>query len=353
MNPEFLKGRAAGYAPSNLFLKQHVVQEFPEGLDEELISGRPKTEFIIVGTVNPLSKNDSPDLRLNYSVNPYQGCEHGCIYCYARNSHTYWGYDAGLGFETTILVKQGIDKALEKAFRRKDYQPATILLSGNTDCYQPAEKKFQLTRRVLETCLAFRHPVSIITKNVLVRRDIDLLEEMAGHRLVHIYFSINHVDDGLKSLLEPRTATADRKFKLMAEFSAKGIPCGVMVAPIIPGINMQDIDQIIAKSAAAGALGAGYTVVRLNGQLEELFREWLQRHFPDRVTKVINQIRELHGGSVNDSVWGRRMKGEGVLAQVIQQLFTRAVSRHLPGRTMPDYDFTQFVRGGQLNLFDV
>jgi DNA repair photolyase len=353
MNREFLKGRAAGNAPSNRFLKQHVVQEFPEGLDEELVSARPRTEFITVRTVNPLSKNDSPDLRLNYSVNPYQGCEHGCIYCYARNSHTYWGYDAGLGFETTILVKKGIDKALEKAFRRKDYQPATILLSGNTDCYQPAEKKFQLTRRLLETCLAFRHPVSIITKNVLVRRDMDLLEEMAEHRLVHIYFSINHVDGGLKSLLEPRTATADRKFRLMAEFSAKGIPCGVMVAPIIPGINMQDIDQIIAKSAAAGALGAGYTVVRLNGQLEELFREWLHRHFPDRVAKVINQIRELHGGSVNDSVWGRRMKGEGVLAQVIQHLFTRSVSRHLPGRTLPDYDFTQFVRGGQLNLFDV
>lgn len=351
MNHQLTKGRGAGYSPPNKFQSKEVVQEFIEGLDEDILTEKPATKYIEVQVRNPLSKNESPDLFLNYSINPYQGCEHGCIYCYARNSHQYWGYDSGLGFETTILVKKNVVQTLKNTFERKSYQPQVILLSGNTDCYQPAERIFRLTRGILETCLAYRHPVSIITKNVLIRRDMDLLVELAKHRLVHVYFSINHLDNTLKSVLEPRTATAAKKFELIADFSAAGIPCGVMVAPIIPGINLQDIASIIRQSAEAGALKAGYTVVRLNGQLGELFREWLERHFPDRSSKVLNQIQSLHGGSLNDAAWGRRMKGEGAIAELIQQLFHTAIGKHLSGRSMPDYDFSAFRGDGQLSLF--
>ncbi|MCC5938889.1 MAG: PA0069 family radical SAM protein [Lunatimonas sp.] len=351
MNRHLTKGRGAGYSPPNKFQQSELVQEFIEGLDEEILTEKPATKFIEVQVKNPLSKNDSPDLLLNYSVNPYQGCEHGCIYCYARNSHQYWGYDSGLGFETTILVKKDIVQTLKKTFECISYKPQVILLSGNTDCYQPAERTYRLTRGILEACLAYRHPVSIITKNVLIKRDMDLLVELAKHRLVHVYFSINHLDPSLKSMLEPRTASAAKKLTLLADFSAHGIPCGIMVAPIIPGINLQDMTSIVQQSADAGALKAGYTVVRLNGQLGDLFRDWLERYFPDRASKVLNQIQSLHGGSLNDANWGRRMKGEGTMAELIRQMFQAASTKYLSNRTMPDYDFSAFRGNGQLSLF--
>ncbi|WP_209328749.1 PA0069 family radical SAM protein [Lunatimonas salinarum] len=351
MNRHLAKGRGAGYSPPNKFQREEVVQKFLEGLDEEIRTEKPTTNYLEVGVKNPLSKNDSPDLSVNYSVNPYQGCEHGCIYCYARNSHQYWGYDSGLGFETTILVKKDIVKALSSSFQSKSYQPQVILLSGNTDCYQPAERKYRLTRGLLETCLSYMHPVSIITKNVLIKRDMDLLIELAKKRLVHVYFSINHLDSSLRSILEPRTATAAKKLELIADFSEKGIPCGVMVAPLIPGINLQDMATIIKYSADAGAVKAGYTVVRLNGQLGDLFKEWLDRHFPDRSSKVLNQIQSLHGGTLSDTDWGRRIKGEGAIAELIRQMFQKAAARYLSGRNMPEYDFSLFKGNGQLTLF--
>jgi DNA repair photolyase len=326
-----------------LAFEQRVKHEYEEN---------PATKFISVGTKSALSINDSPDLPLNYSVNPYQGCEHGCIYCYARNSHQYWGYDSGLGFETNILVKENIVQQLKSQFDKKKYKPQTIMLSGNTDCYQPAESKYQLTRKILKLCLEYKHPISVITKNSLIERDMDILQALAEKKLVHVYFSINHLDNDLKLLLEPRTAVAKKKIDLIKKFSQKSIPCGTMVAPIIPGINVDAIPEIIKMVAAAGALKVGYTVVRLNGQVKELFKVWLDQHFPDRSNKVMHQIEALHGGKSNDTEWDRRIKGDGVLAKTIANLVQLSIKKHLPaGSKMPAYDFSQFKSNGQLKLF--
>lgn len=352
MKEEKFKGRGSQIHPQNPFLKRKEVIEHIEGIDEEKYSDRPSSKYFFEDVVSALSKNTSPDLALNYSINPYQGCEHGCVYCYARNSHTYWGFDAGLGFETNIVVRQNIADALSKQFQKKNHKVLPIMLSGNTDCYQPAEKKFLLTRKILETCLAYRHPISVITKNTLIERDADILVQLADLRLVHVYFSINHLETSLKNVLEPRTATADKKLKLIKSFTDLGIPVGIMVAPIIPSINSEDISEIIRKASEAGALSAGYTVVRLNGQVKEVFEEWLSINFPERKDKVIHQIESLHGGKVNDTEWGRRIKGDGPIAEVIRGVFTQAKKKYLHGRSMPEYDFSAFRPSSQLNLFN-
>ncbi|MBT0810221.1 PA0069 family radical SAM protein [Litoribacter ruber] len=351
MDSDKFKGRGSHIQPENRFLKRKEVFQFVEGLDMPKYEGRPVTKYFSDSVKNPLSKNDSPDLPLSFSINPYQGCEHGCIYCYARNSHTYWGFDAGLGFETNIVVKHNIVDKLKETFKKKGYQPTPIMLSGNMDCYQPAEKKFKLTRQILQTCLNYKHPVSLITKNSLVERDMDILVELAKLKLVHVYFSINHLDPGLKQVLEPRTATAEKKINLIGKFTDHGIPVGIMIAPIIPGINNNDILPILKLASQAGALRAGYTVVRLNGQLEEVFTEWLEREFPDRKEKVLHQIQSLHGGSVRDNDWGRRIKGEGPIAEVIRGIFQQGVKKYLDGRSMPEYDLSLFNPGNQLRLF--
>lgn len=351
MKEDKFKGRGSQIHPHNPYLKRKEVIQHLEGIDEEKYTEKPPSKYFFEDVVNALSKNTSPDLPLSYSINPYQGCEHGCIYCYARNSHTYWGFDAGLGFETNIIVRQNIAEALSKQFQKKSHQVFPIMLSGNTDCYQPAEKKFQLTREILKTCLTYRHPISVITKNTLIERDVDILEQLAKLGLLHVYFSINHLDTSLKNVLEPRTATAEKKIKLIKTFTDIGIPVGIMVAPIIPGINNQDISEIIQRASEAGALSAGYTVVRLNGQVKEVFENWLTLNFPDRKDKVIHQIESLHGGKVNDTEWGRRIKGDGPIAEVIRGIFTQSKKKYLSGRTMPEYDLNAFRPAGQLGLF--
>lgn len=351
MKDDKFKGRGSHIHPHNPFSNRKEVIIHPEGIDEEKYIDKPKSKYFFESVVSALSKNTSPDLALSYSINPYQGCEHGCVYCYARNSHTYWGFDAGLGFETNIVVRKNIAEALAERFNKKSHKVLPIMVSGNTDCYQPAEREFGLTRKILETCLTYRHPISVITKNSLIERDADVLKKLAELRLVHVYFSINHLDTDLKSLLEPRTATADKKLKLISTFTDMGIPVGIMVAPIIPGINNQDISTIIEKSAAAGALSAGYTVVRLNGQVKEVFEDWLTKNYPDRKAKVIHQIESLHGGKVNDTEWGRRIKGEGPIAELIRGIFTQARKKHLTGRSMPEFDLQAFRPTGQLNIF--
>ena len=351
MKEDKFKGRGSQIHPHNPYLSRKEVTDHVEGIDEEKYIDKPQSKYFFENAVNALSKNTSPDLALSYSINPYQGCEHGCIYCYARNSHTYWGFDAGLGFETNIIVRQNIAEALAKQFQKKNHQVLPIMLSGNTDCYQPAEKKFQLTRKILETCLSYRHPISIISKNTLIERDIDLIAQLADLRLVHVYFSINHLEASLKNILEPRTATAEKKLKLIKKFTDNGIPVGIMVAPIIPGINNHDISEIIKRAASAGALSAGYTVVRLNGQVKEVFYDWLTKNFPDRKDKVVHQIESLHGGKVNDTEWGRRIKGDGPIADIIRGIFTQSKKKYLAGRSMPEYDLTAFRPSGQLNIF--
>lgn len=351
---DYFKGRGAQLNPNTRFQKNSYVQEHIEGLDEPFLQ-KEKTEIIYTYPKTIINKVDSTDVGLAYSLNPYQGCEHGCIYCYARNSHEFWGYSAGLDFERKIIVKKNTAELLEKTFSNKNWKPMPIMLSGNTDCYQPLEREFGLTRKVLEVCLKFRHPVGVITKNALITRDLDLLAELAQHNLVHVMVSITGTDEKVRQLLEPRTATYKNRFGVVAEVSKLGIPCGVMVAPIIPGINNHEIPGVLEQAAKAGATSAGITIVRLNGAIAQIFKDWLEKTFPDRAEKVWNQICECHGGSPNDSRRGTRMSGEGKLAESIMQLFRLSRSRFMPKagevKGLNCDDFNYRAGDAQLSLF--
>lgn len=349
----YFKGRGAQINSNNKFNKLKYVQEHLEVLDEVFLTNH-KTEIIYTYPKTIINKVDSPDIGLNYSLNPYQGCEHGCIYCYARNSHEFWGYSAGLDFEQKIIVKQNVIELLEKHFSNKNWKPMPIMLSGNTDCYQPIEKKFEITRRILQTCLKYKHPVGVITKNTLITRDIDLLEELAHYNLVQVLISITGTDESMRQKLEPRTATYKNRFKVIETLSQNKIPCGVMVAPIIPGINNHEIPNVIEQASAAGATIAGYTIARLNGAVGPIFKDWLQKNFPDRADKVWNQICDAHGGDVNDSRFGVRMRGEGKMAESIKQLFTLSKQRFMKNENNFNYNVSLFnykAGASQLSLF--
>lgn len=348
---ELLKGKGAQINVSNKFLKHSLSIDELDGLDQKFLLERPRTEVFYETPKKIISTNKSPDLGLSASINPYQGCEHGCVYCYARNSHEYWGFSAGLDFETKIVVKPNAPELLEKEFLKPSYKPRMIMLSGNTDCYQPLEKKHQITRGLLKIFLKYRNPVGIITKNALVTRDIDLLEEMSSLDLVHVIFSITTKDEKLRSVLEPRTASTSKKFKAMEELSNHNIPVGVMNAPIIPGLNHHEIPSILKTASDVGAEFAGYTVVRLNGQIGKIFKDWLMKLFPDRADKVWNQIQELHGGKVNDSEFGRRITGDGKIAEIIRNLFKVSERKYFNGKEFKPLDFTKFRKGGNLTLF--
>jgi DNA repair photolyase len=346
---EYFKGRGAQIQSGNRFLEQRVVAEHIEGIDEPLLLSL-KTEVRIEHSktiVNPIS---SPDLGLSFSLNPYQGCEHGCIYCYARNTHEYYGYTAGLDFETKLMVKPDAPRLLEKKLLSKSWKVAPISLSGNTDCYQPLEREMKITRGLLKVFAQYRHPVGIITKNSLILRDLDLLQDLAQDRLVQVYISITTLEENLRRKMEPRTASAAKRLATLEVLAKAGIPVAVMNAPIIPGLNHHEIPQILKASSDHGAMGAGYTVVRLNGKLEEIFSDWMQKNFPDRYQKVMNQIAELHGGQVNDTQFGRRMKGEGILADSIRQLFHQAKKRYFSGKSLPEFNRNAFRKGGNLSF---
>ncbi|MFC3417817.1 PA0069 family radical SAM protein [Algoriphagus hitonicola] len=346
---EYFKGRGAQIQSGNRFLQNQIVQEHMEGLDEEMIEN-PKTEVRIdhpKSIVNPIK---SPDLGMSFSLNPYQGCEHGCIYCYARNSHEYYGYSAGLDFETKLMVKPNAPQLLEKKFLSKSWKVTPISLSGNTDCYQPMEREMRITRELLKVFVRYRHPVGLITKNSLILRDLDLLQDLAKDNLVQVYISITTLDENLRRKMEPRTASAAKRLSVVEQLANAGVPAAVMNAPIIPGLNHHEIPSVLKAAADHGAMGAGYTVVRLNGQLEEIFSDWLGKNFPDRYQKVMNQIADLHGGQVRDNQFGRRMKGEGVLAQSIQQLFRQSRKIYFGDRKLPELNLTAFRKGGNLSL---
>ncbi|MDW3192123.1 MAG: PA0069 family radical SAM protein [Cytophagales bacterium] len=348
---DYFKGKGAQINTFNRFDKHHLAYDHVEGLDEQHLADKPKTEIFYETPKKIISRNDSPDLPFDHSVNPYQGCEHGCIYCYARNSHEYWGFSAGLDFESKIIVKKDAPQLLEEAFLKKSWKPSKLMLSGNTDCYQPLEQRFELTRAILKVCLRYRNPVGIITKNALITRDIDILKELASHRLVHVYLSITTLDEKLRQLMEPRTASAVKKLRAIRQLTNEGIPVGIMNAPIIPGLNHHEIPKVLEAAAHAGAKSAGYTVVRLNGQIADLTRDWLFKNFPDRAQKVWNQVCELHGGNVNDSEFGRRQSGEGSYADIIKQLFKKSQKKYFEGRSMPKIDMDSFRRGGNYQLF--
>ena len=347
---DYFSGRGAQIKTSNKFLKEHYVQEHIEGIDEALLEN-PATQIFQETAKKLVNRIDSPDLWNMYSANPYQGCEHGCIYCYARNTHEYYGFSAGLDFESKIIVKKNAPELLEKFILHPKWQAVPIMLSGNTDCYQPQEKKLEITRSMLKVLARYRHPVGIITKNGLITRDLDLLKDLASENLVNVMISITTLNEALRRVMEPRTASSIKRLSTVNMLASAGVPVGVMMAPIIPGLNHHEIPQVLKAAADHGALTVGMTAVRLNGSIGKIFEDWLRKNFPNRFEKVWSQICSLHGGSVNDSQFGRRMTGEGNIADAIHQLFIASKKKFFEGRSMPPYNLTAFRKGGLLSLF--
>ena len=350
MADDYFKGRGSQIKSGNKFLKAQYVTDHIEGLDEPLLEN-PKTQIFQETPKKILNRVDSPDLGFGYSMNPYQGCEHGCVYCYARNTHEYYGFSAGLDFESKIIVKKNAARLLEQEVLKPGWNAVPIMLSGNTDCYQPQEKKFEITRSLLKVLAQYRHPVSIISKNSLVLRDLDVLQDLASDNLVHVYISITTLDEELRRTLEPRTASSIKRLKTVEALAKANVPVGIMNAPIIPGLNHHEIPAILKAASEHGALNAGMTIVRLNGSISILFEDWLRKNFPDRFDKVWNQICSLHDGNVNDSQFGRRMRGEGNIADAIHQLFRTSKKKYFADKSMPVYDLTKFRKGGMMSLF--
>ncbi|WP_316772485.1 PA0069 family radical SAM protein [Pedobacter frigiditerrae] len=319
-NDNYMNGRGAQFNTSNKFLKNSLAKEHPEGIDD-WEEPNSKTTFIIGKSKSVVNKVESPDVGMTYSLNPYQGCEHGCIYCYARNSHEYWGFSAGLDFERKIIVKKDAPELFKKFLEKKGWDATPVSLSGNTDCYQPAEQKFRLTRQLLEIALEYKQPITLITKNALILRDLDILQDLAKLKLSAVYVSITSLDEKLRLKLEPRTTTAKQRLKIIEELSKVGLPTGVMAAPMIPGLNDHEMPAILKACANNGCKSAGYTVVRLNGVINQIFEDWLRKNFPDRFDKVWHQIQNCHNGNVNDSRFGTRMRGEGNFAEMIRNTF--------------------------------
>lgn len=342
----YKKGRGAQFNTANKFLKNQRVQEHVEGIDEwtEKNVATQYFEDVAKGIVN---KVDSPDVGMYYSMNPYQGCEHGCIYCYARNSFEYWGYSAGLDFERKIIVKKNAADLLRKFLQNPKWNCMPISLSGNTDCYQPAEQKFKLTRGLLEVCYEFKQPVGIISKNAGMLRDKDLLSEMASKRLVSVLVSITSLNEELRRVMEPRTTTATQRLRLIEEMSKAGVSMGVMLGPMIPGLNDHEMHNIIKQASNAGAVFSAYTFIRLNGAIKLLFHDWLHKNFPDRAAKVWHLIEDSHGGKVNDSEWGRRMRGSGNVADMISMQYKKYTAKYGLNHERLGLDCSQFRRPGQ------
>lgn len=326
MSIQIQKGQGAQVNPDNRFFRHQQVQE-PDYLNYLAAEGdltAVKTSYIDVFPKTIVNKVSSPDVGMDWSLNPYQGCEHGCTYCYARNTHEYWGYSAGVDFERKILVKKTAADLLAAQLQKKSWVATPIVVSGNTDCYQPAERKFELTRGLLETFWRFRHPVGIITKNALIQRDMDIVEKLHSENLIHVVLSITTLDEELRRKMEPRTASIKQRLKTVEALSRIGIPVTVMMAPIIPGLNSHEIFDLLRAAKNAGARNANYTMVRLNGQIGDVFSDWIRTAFPDRAEKVLNHIRGAHGGELRDSQFGRRMRGEGHVAMQIRDTFRLA-----------------------------
>lgn len=319
---EYLRGRGAQFNTRNRFQKDERVREHIEGIDDWEDADYP-TQYLEQEAKSIVNKVDSPDLNMAYSMNPYAGCEHGCIYCYARNVHEYWGYSAGLDFERKVIVKKNAPRLLRKELMHPKWECLPIMLSGNTDCYQPAEQKYRLTRGLLEVCNEFNQPVGILTKNSWIIKDKDILSRMAAKQLVSAMVSITTFDEDLRRVMEPRTTTARQRLRVISELSGAGIPTGVMLGPMIPGLNEHEIQRIMKAASAAGASFTAYTFIRLNGAIKLLFHDWLYKNFPDRADKVWHLIEDSHNGQVNDSRWGARMRGEGNIAAIVNQQYRK------------------------------
>lgn len=352
------KGRGAQKKVHNKFYELKYIPE-PEFLEycrkeEDEEAEDTKTHFKTVFPKTIVNKVHSPDLRFNYSLNPYQGCEHGCVYCYARNSHQYWGYGPGKDFERQILVKKNAANLLDKTLRKKNWKPHTIVFSGNTDCYQPIEKKLQITRQCLEVMLSHKHPVGIITKNALIMRDLPILKELAKYNLVKVNLSITTLSEKTRRLLEPRTATIKKRLKALKTLAENDIPVAVMMAPIIPGINTHEIFPLVKKVSEMGAYSINYSIVRLNGAVGDIFSDWIEKAMPDKAQKVLNQIKACHEfGGLNENRFGKRFTGEGEFAKQVALQMKIAKSKFMPDRHWPKLNKTHYLqlKNPQYSLF--
>ena len=351
------RGRGAAINPANRFLKTQTERDFEQvEHDEDFLqaAAHPKTEYLRDFAQSIITENDSPDLPFRYSINPYRGCSHGCGYCYARPTHEYLGLSGGLDFETKIFVKEDAPALLREFLAKPKWVPETIVMSGVTDPYQPAEAEFKITRGCLEVMLEARQPVSLITKNALILRDLDLLREMAALRLVHAAISITTLDRDFARDLEPRTSTPAARLRTVRALAEAGVPVRVMVAPIIPGLNDSEIPAILAAVAEAGATTAGYVMLRLPRSVKPVFLDWLSRVRPLAREKVEHLIQEMRGGKMNVSAWGERMRGTGPLAEQTSQFFKLFLRRHKLDRQIPPCDTSQFrppqPARGQLRL---
>lgn len=319
-----IPGRGAGVNPPNRFEALQLAFD-PDCPPEE--RPHPRTQFFDDASQSLITENDSPDVGFRYGFNVYRGCEHGCAYCYARPYHEYLGWSSGLDFETRIMVKRRAPELLRAELTAKRWQPQPIAMSGATDCHQPAERQFRLTRECLQVCAELRHPIILITKNALVTRDLDLLSELARHRCVSVNLSVTTLDAELAGRLEPRASRPEARLRALRELSAAGVPTGVMVAPVIPGLTDHELPSILEAAAGAGATRAGYVLLRLPFAVKEIFSRWLEDHAPGRKARVLDRMRALRGGKLYDSDWRTRMKGSGVFADQMRSLFEIQVRR--------------------------
>jgi DNA repair photolyase len=326
---ENIKGRGSQFNLKNRFEKFHLDDD-PEFKDEiyEDEEKKIQTTFYNDHTKTILAKNDSPDLSFTYSINPYRGCEHGCIYCYARPTHDYLGFSTGLDFETKVMVKKNAPELLREAFSKKSWKPQVIILSGNTDCYQPVERKLEITREILKVFLEFRNPVAIITKNALIQRDIDILKELNEYDLVSVILSITTLKPELQRIMEPRTSSPSRRLDTVKFLSENNIPAGVNVAPVIPGLTDEEMPEILKAASENGALSAGKVMLRLPHGVKDLFVDWVKKNFPERADKIINRILNLRDGKLYNSEWGSRMKGSGKWAEMVDDIFQKNCRRY-------------------------
>jgi len=349
---ESIKGRGAAFNPPNRFEKLHLEPlDIERDLEDEI---RPVPTIFYKDTSRTiLAKNDSPDIPFSYSINPYRGCEHGCIYCYARPSHELLGFSAGIDFETKIMVKLDAPKLLAEAFRKKTWKPQMVCLSGNTDCYQPAERKLQITRQCLEVFLRHRNPVGIVTKNFLVTRDLDILNELAALNLVVVSLSITSLHAELIRVMEPRTSAPHKRLEAVEILASAGVPVDINLTPIIPGLNDEEIPTILRESAARGATSASFAMLRLPGFVQDLFLDWLRRELPDRSTKILNRIKDMRGGALHDSRWHSRIRGEGEITKTIGELFRLTCEKYGLNKKNFEFSLNHFRRlpQGQEELF--
>ncbi|MDH4391038.1 MAG: PA0069 family radical SAM protein [Aquabacterium sp.] len=363
MAQSLLKGRGTAWALAHRFSKDER-QACDDGwgsLDQAVSEAPlpPATRVLEEQVKTILAGNDSPDIGFDLSINPYRGCEHGCIYCYARPTHSYLNLSPGLDFETRIIAKTNAAQRLREAFSARSYSPMLLNIGSATDAYQPAERKLGITRQVIKVCSEFRHPFSLITKSAGVERDIDLIAPMAAQRLAAVYVSITTLDPALARVMEPRAASPERRLQTIRKLAAAGIPVGVSVSPVIPFLNEPELERILAAAAQAGASSAFSIVIRLPWEVNPLFQQWLQQHFPDRAARVMARIREMRGGADNSSQFGARMTGSGIWAQLLRQRFHKAADRLGLARARVELDLTQFhsarrqaaVASAQASLF--